>query len=75
MKKVLFLVTELQKPVGGLHRYSIEMLGAWKKAFESKQTEYEPLPISLRDPAVPLSDLRFCAEYGEFLKKHPKIPV
>lgn len=75
MKKALFLVTELQKPVGGLHRYSIELFSAWKNALENHKAPYEPLPISLRDPAVPLSDLRFCAEYGDFMEKHPKTLV
>ncbi|MFH1750893.1 MAG: glycosyltransferase family 4 protein [Candidatus Micrarchaeota archaeon] len=75
MKKVLFLVSELQRPVGGLHRYSIELFSAWKAALEKGKAKYDFLPISLRDPSVPLSDLRICAEYGDFMEKHPRILV
>ncbi len=75
MKKVLFLVTELQKPVGGLHRYTSELLVAWRKAIQDRQTEFEPIVISIRDSAVPLSDLRFSSEYGDFMHQHPNILV
>ncbi|MFH0971478.1 MAG: glycosyltransferase family 4 protein [Candidatus Micrarchaeota archaeon] len=75
MKKVLFLVTELQKPVGGLHRFTTELLIAWRNAINSHQTEYEPLVISIRDPSVPLSDLRFSSEYSDFMHQHPNILV
>ncbi|MEK6953782.1 MAG: glycosyltransferase family 4 protein [Candidatus Micrarchaeota archaeon] len=75
MKKVLFLVTELHRPVGGLHRYSIELFSAWKNALEGKTAPFEPMPISIRDPSVPLSDLRFSSEYSDFMEKHPKTLV
>ncbi len=56
--KVLFVVTELQKPVGGLHRFTTELLPAWRRAFEEGKTEFEPLVISLKDPLSPQGDLK-----------------
>ena len=56
--KVLFVVTELQKPVGGLHRFATELLPAWRRAFEQGKTEFEPLVISLKDPLSPQGDLK-----------------
>ena len=58
MKKALFLVTELQKPVGGLHRFTTELLPAWRKQVNEGNAELEPLVLSLRDPAIPLGDLK-----------------
>jgi glycosyltransferase involved in cell wall biosynthesis len=58
MKKTLFLVTELQKPVGGLHRFTTELLPAWRKQVKEGNAEFEPLVLSLRDPNIPLGDLK-----------------
>ena len=58
MSKALFLITELHRPVGGLYRYATELLPAWRNAFDNGKCEYEPLPLSIRDPAAPLGDLR-----------------
>lgn len=57
MKKILFLVTELQRPVGGLYRFTVELLPAWRKNVSAGKVEFEPLVFSIRDPAVPLGDL------------------
>lgn len=73
--KVLFLVTELQRPVGGLHRYTTELLPAWRSAVQQGKAEFEPLVVSIRDPSVPLSDLRFSSEYRDFMQQHPDILV
>ncbi|MFH1257518.1 MAG: glycosyltransferase family 4 protein [Candidatus Micrarchaeota archaeon] len=75
MKKTLFLVTELQKPVGGLHRYTTELLVAWRNSINKGEAEYEPIVVSLRDSGTPLSDLRFSSEHAEFMNQHPNILV
>ncbi|MFH1106534.1 MAG: glycosyltransferase family 4 protein [Candidatus Micrarchaeota archaeon] len=69
MSKVLFFVTELQRPVGGLYRYSIELLPAWRKAFESGKTEFEPLVVSLSDPSAPKGDLKEEKSFAAFTRK------
>jgi len=61
--KALFVVTELQKPVGGLHRFTIELLPAWRKAFEEGSTEFEPLVFSFKDPFAPPDDLAPCNDF------------
>ncbi len=58
MRKVLFLITELEKPAGGLHRFAKELLPAWRNAAKRGRTEFEPLVLSLHDPAEPLADLK-----------------
>ncbi len=57
MKKILFLVTELQRPVGGLYRFTVELLPAWRKNVLAGKAEFEPVVFSIRDPAIPLGDL------------------
>jgi glycosyltransferase involved in cell wall biosynthesis len=75
MKKCLFLVTELQRPVGGLHRYTTELLSAWRRQINEKTAEYEPIVVSIRDAAIPLSDLRFSSDFSDFMHDHPNILV
>ncbi|MFH0835768.1 MAG: glycosyltransferase [Candidatus Micrarchaeota archaeon] len=58
MKKVLFLVTELQKPVGGLHRFTVEYLQAWSELLKQGKTDLEPVVLSIKDPLVPAGDLK-----------------
>jgi glycogen(starch) synthase len=58
MSKALFLITELHKPVGGLYRFTTELLPAWRAAFARGECTYEPLVLSVRDPRAPLGDLR-----------------
>jgi glycosyltransferase involved in cell wall biosynthesis len=62
MKKVLFLVTELQKPVGGLYRFASELLPAWKKK-DIEGCDYEPFVLSMRDPSTPLGDLKLTKDF------------
>lgn len=75
MKKVLFLVTELHKPVGGLYRYATELLPAWKKAVEQKRVSMEPLVLSMRDPGAPLGDLKPSEDFAEFVAAHKGFKV
>ena len=75
MKKVLFLITELQKPVGGLYRYASELLPAWKNMIERGETAFEPVVFSIRDPIVPLGDLVPSHAFDEFTGKHPDLRV
>lgn len=63
--KVLFLITELQRPVGGLYRYATELLPAWRDAVNKGEMEYEPLVFSIRDPSLPLIDLRPSPRFQE----------
>jgi len=58
MKRVLFLVTELQQPVGGLYRFTVEYLQAWRELLNSRKTTFEPIVFSVKDPLVPTGDLR-----------------
>ncbi|MFA6049388.1 MAG: glycosyltransferase family 4 protein [Candidatus Micrarchaeia archaeon] len=73
MKKALFLVTELERPVGGLHRYSTEFLPAWRNAVRHGKAEWEPLVLSLHNPALPLGDLVPSAEFKGFPEKNVKV--
>ncbi|PIT85273.1 hypothetical protein COU36_04170, partial [Candidatus Micrarchaeota archaeon CG10_big_fil_rev_8_21_14_0_10_59_7] len=57
MKKVLFVTTELQKPLGGLHRYATELLPAWRETVNKKRTEFEPLVLGMKDPLSPAGEL------------------
>ncbi|MEK6843695.1 MAG: glycosyltransferase family 4 protein [Candidatus Micrarchaeota archaeon] len=75
MKKALFLITELQKPVGGLHRYATEILQAWRNQINLQKAQYEPIVVSMRDPATTATDLRFSTEHEEFMHAHPNILV
>ncbi len=74
-KKVLFCVTELHRPVGGLHRFTIEMLSAWVHALNKNETNYAPIVIAMVDRSIPLGDLQPATEYEDFMKKNPKIKV
>ncbi|MFH1199792.1 MAG: glycosyltransferase [Candidatus Micrarchaeota archaeon] len=69
MSKALFFITELQRPVGGLHRFTIELLPAWRKAFDAGKTEFEPMPVSLCDPSAPKGDLRESKEHLSFSRR------
>jgi len=70
MKKVLFLITELEKPAGGLHRFVKELLPAWRNAAKRGRTEFEPLVVSLHDPNEPLGDLVPAKEFEEVGQKN-----
>ncbi|OIO27037.1 hypothetical protein COX86_01290 [Candidatus Micrarchaeota archaeon CG_4_10_14_0_2_um_filter_60_11] len=61
--KVLFVVTELQRPVGGLYRFAVELLPAWRKAFAQGRTQFEPLVFSMKDPLAPPGDLVPSADF------------
>ena len=62
MKKILFLITELQKPVGGLYRFASELLPAWReKTIEG--CDYEPFILSMRDSSTPLGDLKLTKDF------------
>ncbi|MFH1780374.1 MAG: glycosyltransferase family 4 protein [Candidatus Micrarchaeota archaeon] len=67
MKKALFLVTELQRPVGGLHRFSTELFKAWRKKVKQNKTDFEPIIFSIKDPLLPLDDLKPSKDFS-FLK-------
>jgi len=75
VKKALFLITELQKPVGGLYRYATELLSAWKKAVEEKRVDLEPLVLAMRDPGIPLGDLKPSQDFAGFTAAHPELKV
>ncbi len=73
MKKALFLVTELERPVGGLHRFTVELLPAWRNAVKHGKAEYEPLVLSVHNPALPLGDLVPSREFKDFPAKNIKV--
>ncbi|OIO22807.1 hypothetical protein AUJ65_05280 [Candidatus Micrarchaeota archaeon CG1_02_51_15] len=75
MKKVLFLVTELQKPVGGLYRYATELFPAWKHAVEQGKVGLEPFVLSLRDSGVLLRDLKPSPEFAQFVEANKGMKV
>lgn len=54
---MLFVVTELEKPVGGLYRFSAEYLKTWRKLRAKGKTKFEPLVFSLKDEFSPPNDL------------------
>lgn len=70
MRKVLFLITELQRPVGGLYRFAVEYLPVWRKAFEEKETNFEPLVFAPRDVSAPLGDLVIEPEFKDIAETH-----
>ena len=70
MRKVLFLITELQRPVGGLYRFAVEYLPVWRKAFEEKETNFEPLVFAPRDISAPLGDLIIEPGFKDIAEKH-----
>ncbi|MBI5228901.1 glycosyltransferase family 4 protein [Candidatus Micrarchaeota archaeon] len=69
-KRVLFLVTELQRPVGGLHRFTTELLPVWMNRFNRGETLFEPLVFSIRDQDLPLGDLKPSERFNELAKKN-----
>ncbi len=71
----LFLVTELERPVGGLYRFATELLLSWRAAFHEVRTEYEPLVLSLHDPAYPLNDLQPSSQFADLTAQYPEIKV
>ncbi|MEW6069888.1 MAG: hypothetical protein AB1485_04665, partial [Candidatus Thermoplasmatota archaeon] len=70
MRYVLFLITELQRPVGGLYRFATEYLPVWRKAVSDKETDYEPLVFAPHDPALPLDDLQLEQRFEGIAKQH-----
>lgn len=72
--KVLFLVTELQKQFGGLYRYTVQLLDAWKK-LPKNERRFEPIVLSVRDPKEPLGDLKRSAYFRDFERKNKGIKV
>lgn len=68
-RKVLFLVTELQKPIGGLHRFVTELLPAWRDRLKNKETELEPMVFSIYDPELGSDDLVESSDFKEFSEK------
>ena len=72
--KVLFLVTELQRPFGGLYRFAVELLGAWGK-LPKNEMKYEPLVLSLRDPNEPLGDLKRSSYFKDFEERNSGVKI
>ncbi len=75
MKKILFLITELQRPVGGLYRFTTELLPAWRQLVQNGETEFEPLVVSLREPLAPLGDLQLANEFAELMHYDSRLKV
>jgi len=74
-KAALFLVTELERPVGGLSRFSNELLASWKEAHEQGKTEYAPIVLAMHDPSLPLSDLVPAQKFSELSISYPQLSV
>jgi glycosyltransferase involved in cell wall biosynthesis len=74
-KKALFLVTELERPVGGLHRFATELLLSWRAAFHEGRTEYEPVVLSMHDPASPTVDLVAARQFAELTMQYPEAKI
>lgn len=70
MRKILFLITELQRPVGGLYRFATEYLPVWKNAVDEKTTDFEPLVFAPRDATLPLDDLVTERKFEGIAKTH-----
>ncbi|MBU1197883.1 glycosyltransferase [Candidatus Micrarchaeota archaeon] len=75
MNRVLFAVTELQKPVGGLHRFTTELIPEWSAALKDGKTLYAPLPVSMKLPSVPNDDLVLSKEFADFNAQQPHVKV
>lgn len=75
MRKVLFLTTELHKPAGGLFRFAIEYLPAWKTLILEKETDFEPVIFSLKDPLSAPGDLVLSETFKDLMQREPKIKV
>ena len=74
-KKALFLVTELERPVGGLHRFATELLLSCRAAFHEGRTEYEPVVLSMHDPASPTVDLVAARQFAELTMQYPEAKI
>ncbi len=74
-KKVLFLVTELERPVGGLYRFASELLPSWRAAFHEGRTDFEPVVLSMHDPSAPQNDLEASRDFAELSSQYPEIKV
>ncbi|VVB69881.1 D-inositol-3-phosphate glycosyltransferase [uncultured archaeon] len=75
MKKVLFLTTELHKPFGGLFRFAIEFIPAWKSLLLEKETDFEPVIFSLKDPLTEPGDLILSEDFKKFMEREPKVKI
>lgn len=73
--KALFLVTELYEPVGGLHRYTTNLISAWEKAIENNETDLDPFIISVKSPSEPLKDLDQATEFKEFIDNNKGVNI
>jgi glycosyltransferase involved in cell wall biosynthesis len=72
MKKVLFLTSELQRPIGGLYRFASELLPAWRnKTIEG--CDYEPFVLSMRDSSAPLGDLKITKDFPKLKLDNMKL--
>ncbi len=67
--KVAFLVTELQEPVGGLYRFSVQFLKTWKELIKGEDVPFEPLVVSVKYPHLPKGDLKRSSEFPELEKR------
>jgi len=74
-KAALFLITELERPVGGLSRFATELLASWKDARAQAKTEYEPIVLGMHDPAAPLSDLVPAQKFAELTAAYPQLAI
>lgn len=74
-KAALFLITELERPVGGLSRFATELLASWKEAHAAGKTEYEPIVLAMHDPSLPLSDLVPAQKFSELTMAYPQLSV
>lgn len=73
--KSIYLVTELYKPIGGLHRYSTNLLNAWRKLLQNNETNIEPFVISVKSQDTPIRDLKQSQEYKDFIDQNDGINI
>ena len=74
-KAALFLITELERPVGGLSRFANELLASWREAHAAGKTEYAPIVLAMHDPALPLSDLVPAQKFSELTTAYPQLSI
>lgn len=74
-RAALFLITELERPVGGLSRFANELLASWKDARAQEKTEYEPIVLGMHDPAMQLSDLVPAQKFAELTAAYPQLAM
>lgn len=72
---VAFLVTELFEPVGGLHRYTTNLLQAWDDKLEAGETDLEPLILSVKPPEEPLKDLEPSERFADYTEGNDHLHV